>query len=272
MATCTLEITTRRQLFVRAWETSVRAFVDADAKPERFDVGVFVHQLFREAPYLSSINRICETFARASDKNHSLVHNLRGRPPVTFNRETTMKYPHQGEEELLFAAGDVLVPPASDRGIIGGSDQVFPFSLQIKTRFSHFTNESHIAHERLVDTTGPMLRLRPFINGLDVSRLVPFRLTEFRLGLELFDTAFFGSLLGFTPVITRRFYATLQPHRMEFELWGGRLRGRSQAPFSEQLISALGAALEKSGLIMGFSKEFARLIAVEKRERRVSWN
>jgi len=153
-----------------------------------------------------------------------------------------------GYEELLSIRG--FAPPDTPGGAPdAGAELSEPFEFSLLTSFEAFKGNHHIIH-----------RVSPRVVGalpadLDLHRIgsaFPLRITEVKLGLELFRSRLLA-ILGFTPVVTESLSLRATEEEVEVTVIAEGLAHRDDRPtllwphfaaLGEVLLKATGGALE----------------------------
>jgi hypothetical protein len=116
-----------------------------------------------------------------------------------------------------------------------------PFTLQAYTVFDQFVGAHHIVHKVEFENSG---QLPPDTAPRLIAKITPIRLKVFRLGLEVFESKLFASMLGFAPAATQTFFIESDEASFRLELTAEGLKSRSSLPLaSNNLLNRLQAIM-----------------------------
>lgn len=179
--------------------------------------------------FLKSNDKIVP-FYRASFESELELTNLRGRAPENFNagdrdRPRKGNKDEQQLEELLFLEGEIIeedssLGPDENRrdGALSASFKLFAYS-----QFQTFHNSKNIEYRCFFIVPEEISNLleTPNLSCLLVDDRL--KINYARLGLEFFESGFFGALVGSMPGVKTKFYLEMQDGRVDVR---GEERGR----------------------------------------------
>lgn len=192
----------------------------------QIQVATYASQLLENSKELQTLSTLTSSFAHAVQERQNagniapisnlLVQDLRGRPRETFTHQQRLHFQSDlsaDEEELLFMEGVTVLPARrldAARNAAQQDAEPIPFSYRVKTAFYNFPDRNHISYQLIPSVSGPMNQLFQSLHRLNPTALVPFSLTNFRVGLEHFHGKFLGRLFGSSPIVNWKFYFSVQ--------------------------------------------------------------
>lgn len=250
-----LRYTRRVRLFSQFSRTAIDLYlIPANGQPFQLERAVLA--------ILTFLGEVAPAVLTVKNENASLV-DIRGRPRESFDSPPLGLIDEKmRREELLAIAGKFLT--SDDAGKVERRlEESDRFLVQVLSRFDSFRGPQHIVHScnrtllGLSDDVAERFALK------DLGYLFPLRLTECRLGLELYRSRFRGSMLSFAAGIEQRLY-------LELSTASATLRysddyssaGKPSALLNpnEPLGRAMKGVVETS---LGFSGLFTRLTQLE---------
>jgi hypothetical protein len=176
--------------------------------------------------------------------------NLRGRPLETFSQQQSIFGPPSGlpsdQEELWCVSGGITV----------GSPEHDSFRIFAATKFRAFKREL-IVHALHSEVHSSLLSAHPKLCTIAaLCRIVPLRIDCLRIGFELFESKFLGSVAGILPAVYGRFNLEVAPKRVRLQVEEN-LADPSQVPLAE-LVAGFADALHTKDLTDDFFQRVAQ--------------
>lgn len=153
-------------------------------------------------------------------------------------------------QELVKIEGslELVLPEEEDEG---NEEEVklVPVFLELVTSFDSTQRGTGIIHNLKVIASPEIEQLLPKVSLEEALQLSSVTWNSARLGLEIFKTGFFGSLLGTSPVIHKRAYLELTQQKLQFTIEDTTSGTTSASPLKEELVlEALDSFCKKRSL------------------------
>jgi len=171
-------------------------------------------------------NLVRELTQGSGETQKKTLLDLKGRG----DRDSLYDDPQQ-PERLFFVSGSLVTEEEGQEN--EGEKKLIPFSYSLQSSFDSFVGARHISYNLHSEGTGAAEGLESIIDFLNKNEVL---LERVWLGVDLFTGTFFGTYLGFTPVVRDSFLVEYSKEGLLFELNSESLKTRTELPFERNAL------------------------------------
>lgn len=151
--------------------------------------------------------------------NGEILQDIKGRDQ---NINLLSLSPPPRADEIMYVAGECMIDNS-------GRKLYESFNCHVNTMFHEFIGNHHITHKSRVTCQG----LSENFPISAVARALPLEIKFFRIGLEIFSSKYFSSMLGFTPTVTEALYIDCSQQEFRLRIESDSLKSRTQIPLEQ---------------------------------------